>query len=70
VSRQIAKRGEWKPEYPRQQIRFSNLDKDGVIRNGRPNLPYLPRDPDRRARLLALLHIPDDAQFVGKDDDE
>jgi len=33
-------------------------DADGEIRNGRPEpVPYLPRDPGRRARLLAALGI-------------
>jgi len=34
-------------------------DADGEIRNGYPAVPYLPRDPGRRARLLqALGYLP------------
>lgn len=69
MSRQVAKRGDWRPEYPRQQIRVSNIDSTGVIRNGRDLRPYLPADPERRERLLALLNIPDDAEFVGVNDE-
>jgi hypothetical protein len=70
VSRQTAKRGEWKPEYPRDQIRISNIDSDGVIRNGRDLVPYLPADPGRRNRLLYALGLKSDAPFVTRGDDE
>jgi hypothetical protein len=60
VSRQQAKRGEWKPEYPRDQVRVSNIDATGVIRNGLPATPYLPSDIGRRNRLLYALGIKHD----------
>jgi hypothetical protein len=33
------------------------VDKDGVITNGKTNLPYLPSDPERRRNLLNALGI-------------
>jgi hypothetical protein len=66
--RKLAVKGEWKPEYPRAQIRVSNFNDDGVIRNGLPADPYLPRDPERRARLLADLGIEEDADFLTPED--
>jgi hypothetical protein len=48
-------RGNWSAEYPRARIIASKLDEKGVIRNGRPSRPYLPRDPERRRNLLRAL---------------
>ena len=36
------------------------VDKDGIIITGKTNLPYLPKDPERRRNLLALLGIKED----------
>lgn len=33
------------------------VDAEREIRNGYPAMPYLPRDPGRRARLLNLLGL-------------
>jgi hypothetical protein len=44
-------------------------DKSGAIRNGFPApRPYLPRDPEQRARLLADLGIDPDAEWLTSED--
>jgi hypothetical protein len=48
-------RGLWSVEYPRNQVRVTQSDEKGAVRNVPNNRPYLPADPGRRARLLALL---------------
>lgn len=42
---------------------------DGVWR-GLRNIPYLPRDPERRRNLLTALGIEDPAQLLTPEDDE
>ena len=40
-----------------QQVEPVRGDASGSILNGRTVLPYLPRDPWRRANLLAVLNL-------------
>lgn len=43
------------------------VDKDGVITLGRTNLPYLPKDPERRANLLKALGIAEEDLLTKED---
>lgn len=43
------------------------VDKDGAVVTGKTNLPYLPRDPERRRNLLKVLGITEDQLLTMED---
>jgi hypothetical protein len=43
------------------------VDKDGIIVTGKTNLPYLPRDPERKRNLLKLLGIAEEDLITMED---